>query len=243
MKIHFQICRRVETLRLIFCGVIIIAKYKDLTGQRFGWVTVIERVFAKGKSGHARWLCQCDCGKTYITNSHNLLQGKSTSCGCKRIKSNIKHGDGRHKNRSRLYHVWADMKNRCSSPKCHAYKHYGARGIKVCSEWMEYEPFRDWSITHGYADNLTLDRIDVNGDYEPSNCRWATWKQQANNKRGTRKLTYNGKTQSIQEWSEELGIKRTTINNRIRRGWCVEDILEKPVISKNKNHMYDQKIA
>ena len=108
---------------------------------------------------------------------------------------------------------------------------------------MEYEPFRDWSITHGYADNLTLDRIDVNGDYEPSNCRWATWKQQANNKRGTRKLIYNGKTQSIQEWSEELGIKRTTINNRIRRGWCVEDILEKPVISKNKNHMYDQKIA
>ena len=222
-----------------FSEVIVIAKYKDLTGQQFGWVTVIERVFEKRRDGHASWLCRCKCGKEYIASSHDLLQGKSTSCGCKRAMSNTKHGDGRHSDRSRLYHVWADMKNRCSSPKCHAYKHYGARGIKVCDEWMEYEPFRDWSYSNGYAENLTLDRIDVNGDYEPSNCRWATRKEQANNKRGTIKLSYNNITRPLSEWAEKLGVKSSLLYSRLKKGWEIDAILLTPTVEQIEKLMQE----
>lgn len=205
----------------------------DLTGQRFGRLTVIERV--ETPTGHgraARWKCVCDCGNiTEKPTTSMLRSGQSTSCGCLRQERSLEvhstHGDGHHKDRNRLYQIWADMKHRCNSPKARAWKNYGGRGIKVCEAWNHYEMFKLWALANGYQDNLTLDRIDVNGDYEPSNCRWATYKQQANNTRKNINLTLQGKTQSLQQWAEELGIPRTTIVNRLRRGWSVEDALKK----------------
>lgn len=208
-------------------------KYIDLTGQRFGRLTAIER--AETPVGHgrdARWKCRCDCGKEITTTSHCLRQGKSQSCGCLRQENSLSvhttHGDGHHKDRCRLYQIWADMKHRCTNPKARAWKNYGGRGIKVCEAWSRYETFKLWAMASGYKEDLTLDRIDVNGNYEPSNCRWATWKEQANNTRRTEKLTFRGKTQSIRLWADELGIPRTTIVGRLKRGWSVEDALTKP---------------
>lgn len=135
---------------------------------------------------------------------------------------------------TRLYNIWGHMKNRCSCEKNTFYRHYGGRGIKVCEEWFEFLPFYEWAITNGYTDNLTLDRIDVNGNYEPSNCRWVTRKAQSNNRRDNKLVTFNGKTKSIAQWAEMTGIKDTTIRYRIKQGWSVEKTLTTPARSTGR---------
>lgn len=130
-----------------------------------------------------------------------------------------------HKN-DRLYNIWARMKQRCENPKLYGYKDYGGRGITVCAEWHEFTPFYDWAMTHGYKENLTIDRIDLNGNYEPSNCRWVTMKVQANNKRRNHLITLNGETHTISEWARITGINKSTIRNRIvLYGWNIEKAL------------------
>lgn len=126
---------------------------------------------------------------------------------------------------TRIHRIWCRMKQRCYDKNLKAYKNYGGRGISVCEEWQRFSPFYEWAMANGYNDSLTLDRIDVNGNYEPSNCRFATRKEQANNKRTTVHLTFCGKTHSIKEWSEITGIPRTTIQNRVYAGKPVEQVL------------------
>ena len=202
----------------------------DLTGMRFGKLTVLSFSHAD-KSGKAMWLCQCDCGNKKIIASGNLRSGNSKSCGCLHkemlTQRMLTHGE----TGGRLYWIWHGMKARCLNPKEPAYKHYGKRGIMVCNEWKNsFEAFRDWAIANGYANNLTIDRIDNNGNYEPSNCRWATAKEQANNKRSSYYITYCGKTQTIKQWADELGINYYTLHSRIvRRGWSVEKAFAKGV--------------
>lgn len=116
---------------------------------------------------------------------------------------------------TRLYNTWAHMKQRCYNPKNPSYENYGAKGIIVCNEWQDFEPFYNWARNNGYKDNLTIDRIDFNGNYEPANCRWATIEEQNNNKSDTNLITYNGKTQSLSKWAKELNIKMTTLKARI----------------------------
>lgn len=138
--------------------------------------------------------------------------------------------------RRRIHVAWKNMKQRCSNPSREDFKWYGARGITVCPEWADSFPaFLSWAICNGYEDHLTLERVDSDGPYCPENCRWATKKEQANNRRTNRRLTINGRTQSIAEWSQELGIDRSTLWRRINAGWTVERALTEPVhIEKRK---------
>ena len=173
---------------------------EDLTGRTFGRLTVLSYV-DKG-----RWLCQCECGTKKIVSGHNLKIGATKSCGCWRRKilreTHLKHGgDG-----TRLFHIWTNMRRRCYNMNHHKYHNYGERGIRVCDEWLwDFVPFRDWAMANGYSDTLSIDRIDVNGDYKPSNCRWATAKQQARNRSNTRYIEYNGERHCLSEWKEILG--------------------------------------
>ena len=205
----------------------------DMTGERFGRLTVMEFAFIDIYR-HAHWLCKCDCGNEKIINGKALRCGDTKSCGCinlERIKTmGIKHNC----RKTRLYKTWANMKSRCQNPNATNYSNYGGRGIQVCDEWKNsFENFRDWALSNGYKDDLTIDRIDVNGNYKPSNCRWATNKQQGNNKSDNREITYNGRTKTLMQWSEITGIKRETIAKRLNSGWPVEKALTELI--KNKN--------
>ena len=145
---------------------------------------------------------------------------------------NYTHGYGSTKNR--LYRIWANMKSRCYNPKASRFEHYGGKGITICDEWYNrFQAFHDWAISHGYSDELSIDRIDVNGNYEPGNCRWEIPKTQSNNLSVNRKITFNGITRTLSEWATITGINRRTIAARIDlHGWSVERALTIPVGKK-----------
>lgn len=140
-------------------------------------------------------------------------------------KNHLKHGM-RH---TRLYNIWRSMRQRCSNPNCINYHNYGGKGIKVCDEWNKFEIFYEWAMANGYTEELTIDRIDVNGNYEPSNCKWSSYKEQANNKTNNRQIEFNGESHTLGEWSAIKGIKLATIWNRLKCGWSVEEALTRKV--------------
>lgn len=209
---------------------------KDMTGLRFGRLTVLER--AGSKNGLATWRCRCDCGKETTVAGDVLRNGNTRSCGCLQRETrsklgssmvaelsdrNTKHG----MSRTRLYGIWENIKTRCQNPKSDDYHRYGGRGITICPEWRDsFEAFRDWALANGYRDDLTIERIDTDGDYFPENCKWATMKEQSNNRRSNVPITYNGKTQTIAQWAAEIGITHMTLWKRLKRGWPIEKALE-----------------
>ena len=144
----------------------------DLTGQRFGMLTVVKRINSPDGCKKVLWLCQCDCGNTTESSTSNLKSGKSESCGCVRTKHN---GKG-----TRFYRIWSGMKDRCHNPKSKYWSRYGGRGIKVFAEWRnDFSAFRDWALGNGYQKDLTIDRIDNDKGYSPSNCQWITREENA----------------------------------------------------------------
>lgn len=205
-------------------------------GDTFGDLTVIE-ILGKIRpqtSNHWYYKVQCKCGTKNIVRGTVLKNGRSAKCRKCAIKRTpnrriqYKHG----MTNTRLFNIWQSMKERCNTPTSHAYKWYGGRGIKICDEWEnDFMAFYNWAINNGYKEILSIDRIDVNGNYEPSNCRWATTKAQANNKRTNRFLTLNGETHTMAEWGIITGIKDYNIENRLNKyGWSVEKTLTTPVI-------------
>ena len=202
--------------------------FKDLTGQRFGRLIVIKRV-ENDKLGKAQWLCQCDCGNKKEVSTQSLKSGKVQSCGCLHKEMLINRLTTHGKTKTRIYRIWSRMKASCSNPNVIGYKNYGGRGITVCCEWRNnFMSFYNWAIANGYSDELTIDRIDVNGNYEPSNCKWSTKKEQANNMRTNKLLTYNGETHGIYEWERIVGLPHNLIGTRIRSGWSVEKAITTP---------------
>lgn len=202
-------------------------KDEDMIGKRFGRLTVIKRgeeYYSKTGKPHDTWICKCDCGTIKTIAGRHLRAGRSKSCGCI-LKEGIRRTHG--KSHTKLHNIWCGMRARCKDKNLEAYKYYGGRGISVCEEWdKSFEAFYEWSMGNGYSDELSIDRIDVNGNYEPSNCRWATAKEQARNMRTNRLLTFNGETKPMAEWGEIMGLRSSTIQYRLdKMGWSVEKAL------------------
>lgn len=204
----------------------------EFIGKKFGRLTILS-LTRHGYYVYA--VCKCDCGTIKEINLSNILSNKQKSCGCL-VKYNLEHGlihlqHGLSKHP--LHNTWDKIKARCYNIKDEAYQNYGGRGICMCEKWKNsFESFYKWAINNGYKKELSIDRIDNNGNYCPENCRWATKKEQANNRRSNHLITYNGRTQNILAWSEEKNIPYATLRARISRyKWSVEKALETPVLS------------
>ena len=208
----------------------------DITGNRYGRLTVIREVermrYASGNS-HRVWECLCDCGNIIRCTTDRLRRGNTKSCGCLRkeitSKKNYKHGG----TKTKLYRIWAEMNGRCFCKTNKAYKNYGARGIRVCDEWRKnFSLFRSWAMSNGYQEGLTIERIDNNGNYCPDNCKWIPKSEQSKNRRNCHLITFNGKTQTLSEWSRELHVDRECVRNKekILGDWtlALEAVLNSP---------------
>lgn len=198
--------------------------------KKFGNLLIVS-TSRRGSDGRLMAFCRCDCGKTITAQNRSVVSGNTSSCGCLRIKKlsvawmkNTTHG----KTETPEYSVWASMMTRCTNPKASNFKHYGARGIYVCGRWQKFSNFiRDMGARP--SSRHTIERKNSDGNYEPSNCRWATRKEQANNRRSNRMITFNGKTQSVSMWADEVGISAETIRQRLIRGWSMIDTLHMEV--------------
>lgn len=202
-------------------------RYKDLKNKKFGNLMPISMEYVKGK--RAFWKCLCDCGNEKIIRADHLISGHTQSCGCI-SKSTHKATHSKHnKSDTKLYKIWSSIKQRCFYEKSTNYKNYGGRGISICKEWKDnFQSFYDWSISSGYKEGLSIDRVDVNGIYCPENCRWATIIEQSNNKRNNVIIEFNGVKKPLNYWEQKTGLSREIIYKRIRRGWEVKDALSKP---------------
>jgi hypothetical protein len=200
----------------------------DITGQKFGRLTVLCENGRKGKN--ILWRCKCECGNEIDAISYNLKNGHTQSCGYIAKEVHNKTHSIHNGSNTRLFRIWQHILKRCLSSNVKNYANYGGRGITVCDDWKDsFQTFREWSYQNGYREDLSIDRIDVNGNYEPSNCRWTNAKVQANNKRNNRLIEYNGVVKTISEWADELGLKQATIKARLDNyHWSVERALTTP---------------
>lgn len=196
------------------------SKIIDLTNKRCGNL-IVNGIHSKYKTPNGTnrilWDCTCKCGKTVVVDGASLRSGHTSSCGCLSSRTSIQERSRTHgKSKTRLYGIWCGMHSRCYNPNRRAYQHYGAKGIVVCQEWHDYLVFENWALTNGYTDKLTIERLDVTGDYEPSNCCWIGKSQQSDNRSTSLVYSYNGKSQNLTRWAEEVGIKYSTLYARLK---------------------------
>lgn len=191
-------------------------------GDRFGRLTVIELAgVATNCSGESTrlWRCRCDCGGEKVIREPNFKYGHTRSCGClyKETRATAERFSTHGKSHDKLYAIWGGMISRCENKTDREkFANYGGRGISVCTEWRNcYEAFEKWALENGYKKGLSIDRIDVNGDYSPSNCRWANSKMQANNRRNNIRITIDNQTKTLTEWCNELNLPYSRMWHRI----------------------------
>ncbi len=213
----------------------------ELTGQKFTRLRVLSVTNQRDSHGAVKWLCKCDCGNEKVVSSRLLRSGQTKSCGCLNTELRMQRGrDGKihGKTGTKLYNVWAGIKRRCYNQNQQKYKLYGARGIIMCDEWKnDYAAFERWAVNNGYKEDcdLSIDRIDNDGNYEPDNCRIVNRYIQANNTRLNNLLTYKGVTKTMAQWGRELGFPSYLLGLRITRyGWSIEKAFETPLISRNR---------
>lgn len=209
---------------------------EDITGKRFGKLVAIEPV-GKADSHGVLWLCKCDCGNEKAVRMQYLKTGGTTSCGCYRSELssaimsrsaewNTKHGQCRRKEKHHpLYGVWATMRGRCERSNHISYKNYGAKGIKVCEEWEDFQTFFDWAMSHGWKNGLAIDRIDPDGNYCPENCRFLTQAENNRNKKNLIYLTDNGETHLLVDWARMTGQPKQRLYSRRNAGWSDHEII------------------
>ena len=207
----------------------------NIVGEKYSRLTVTKEAepYYSPKGRKCRmYECLCDCGNTITVRGSDLRSGRTQSCKClnKEILTETKFKHGRTRANDRTYCSWSDMKYRCDSSNCSNYHNYGGRGITYCEAWADFENFL--ADMGECPPNKSIDRIDVDGNYEPDNCQWATEEEQANNRRNNHLLTYQGKTQTLSQWARELGFTVQLIKDRINRyGWSVEEALSTPVLA------------
>jgi hypothetical protein len=217
---------------LVLLNIQTMGKVLNLSGKIYGRLTVISRTENRGKRQYVAWDCLCSCGKNHVTTTAKLVKGATRSCGClqRDLISNLtrKHSD----TKSKEYNSWSHIKSRCTNPNNAGYKWYGARGIKMHPEWVEsYESFLN-HVGRAPSKEHSIDRVDNNGHYVPGNVRWATKREQVNNRRTTTYLEYNGEKRPFTEWCEVLNINYRVLRTRLGFGWTVERALSTPVKSR-----------
>lgn len=200
------------------------SKLIDLSGQRFGRLVALDYERAGRRT---YWRCMCDCGTEHRVETNNLRRGKSRSCGCLGAELSSERNSTHHRSGTQLYRVWASMKRRCNVPTCNSYPDYGGRGISVCDRWAN--SFEAFLADMGEAPtaNHSIDRIDVNGNYEPGNCRWATNKQQSRNRRSNAVFSHDGRSATLTEWAEISGVPLITIRKRLQAGVDFADAISR----------------
>lgn len=207
----------------------------DLTGQKFGRWTVINRA-PNNRANNTMWWCACECGTERAVTGDDLKSGKSFSCGCKRSETTAFRNRRHDGCGTRLYRIWTGMKERCYAKSQDGYKNYGLRGITVCDEWKDnFSAFRNWALSHGYQDQLTLERKDVNGNYCPDNCTWIPKTMQPRNTRASHVIEIDGKRQCLTAWVEEVGIGMSTFYYRVAHGMDEAEAILTPVRGKVSN--------
>lgn len=206
-------------------------RFKDLTGERFGYLTVIG-FDHKGDDYKSYFKVRCDCGKEIIVQGYQLTSGHTKSCGCKKGEMNGEVHKKHSRSGSRIYRIWCGIKNRCLNTHLKVYPLYGGRGIKICDEWIGdngFQNFYDWAMANGYDDTLTIDRVDNDKGYSPDNCRWVDMKIQSNNTRRNVCFEYNGETLTISQIARKYNMPYKLLYKRLHNfGWTVEEAVNKP---------------
>lgn len=195
----------------------------DITNQKFGRLTALSRIEG------SKWKCKCECGNIVYVRTNSLIQGRTLSCGCYH-KDKVKEINTRHDlSDSRIYRIWQNMKRRCYNSNYKYYSYYGKKGVTMCDEWKNnFESFYEWSMSAGYSDKLTIDRINSNGNYEPDNCRWITRKEQQNNISSNLNFTINGETKTLAQWCEIYKAPHERTRYRVKNGWDILSALTTP---------------
>lgn len=220
----------------------------DIVGKRFEKLTVIklankiQKYNSKGCKDGLKYiyLCSCDCGNTCFVERNHLITLHTKSCGCYKIGMHTNRLTKHNKRYTKIYNVWSGIKRRCYNPHQKSYKNYGGRGIIMCDEWLKnFQTFYNWAINNGYEEGLTIDRINNNGNYEPSNCRWVRSQDQTKNLRTNHYITYNNETHCLSKWAEIYNIPKNVMYTRVSLGWDFEKIISTPPKTNKKSKLYE----